>query len=516
LGVEVTRKKPMASKAHSPDSAKVGPCVLSIFGVTGDLAKRLLFPSLYNLASSGALPEDFRLVGVGRRDWNDRMLRAYLRDTLSQFLGGKPDPRVTRWLAQRTFYQKTNFDDQAGFNALGQRIQQVAARQRVPTNRLYYLSVAPEFIAQIVEKLGQSGQMNEGEGAWARVIVEKPFGHDLASARALDQQLLKTLQERQIYRIDHYAGKDAVQDLAVFRFSNAIIEPLWHRSLIDSVQITASETVGVEGRADFYEQSGALRDMVPNHLMELLSHIAMEPPVSFSVEHMREKQLELLESVRPIARREVGRYAVRGQYTAGKVGRKPVPAYRREAGVSPRSQTETYVALKLEIDNWRWAGVPFFLRTGKSLAKSVTEIAVQFRPAPARLFPNIELCTAPPNQIVFEMKPRQGIHMTFCARAPGLENKVMAGDMAFGFPEGPFGSNAKGYERPLRDAMLGDPILFPSAAFIEQGWSLVQPLLDAWSTGKAAAVPTYAAGSQGPKEADALLARTGHRWRPLA
>ena len=294
-----------------------------------------------------------------------------------------------------------------------------------------------------------------------------------------------------------------------------LFRSLWHRSLVDSVQITASETVGVEGRADFYEHSGALRDMVPNHLMELMSHIAMEPPVSFSVAHMREKQLELLNSVRRIRPRDVSRHAVRGQYTAGTVNRKAVPAYRREPGVNPRSQTETYVALKLEIDNWRWSGVPFFLRTGKSLARSVTEIAVQFRPAPARLFPNVAAATAPVNQIIFEMKPKQGIHLTFGARAPGLENQVMPGDMAFEFPPGPFGGNAKGYERPLRDAMLGNPVLFPSAAFIEEGWRLIQPLLDAWAPKKGRDIPKYAAGSQGPREADRLLAQSGHQWRQL-
>jgi glucose-6-phosphate 1-dehydrogenase len=494
---------------------KIHPCVLTIFGVTGDLTQRLLFPSIYNLVSAGSLPDEFRLVGVGRRDWTDRTLRNFLNDSLKQFLGGKPEARVMRWLAQRTVYHKTTFDDQAGFMALAQKIQQVAGRKRAPVNRLYYLAVAPEFIEQIVQKLDQTGQTTENENGWSRVIVEKPFGHDVASATALNQQLLKTLKEDQIYRIDHFAGKDAVQDLAVFRFSNALFEPLWHRSLIDSVQITASETVGVEGRADFYEHSGALRDMVPNHLMELMSHIAMEPPVSFSVEHMREKQLELLDSVRRIGPREVNRHAVRGQYTAGKIGRKGVPSYRREEGVSPQSQTETYVALKLEIDNWRWSGVPFFLRTGKSLAKSVTEIAVQFRPAPARLFPSVASDTAPVNQIIFEMKPNQGIHLTFGARAPGLENQVMPGDMAFEFPPGPFGGNAKGYERPLRDAMLGNPVLFPSAAFIEQGWQLVQPLLDAWAPKKGKDIPKYAAGSQGPEEADALLAHTGHKWRQL-
>lgn len=490
-------------------------CVLTIFGVTGDLAKRLLLPAVYNLASSGALPEEFRLIGVGRRDWNDGTLRAYLRDSLKQFLGGPPDAKVVRWLAQRTFYHDTNFDDLAGFRSLALKVQQVAGRRRSAPNRLYYLAVAPEFIETIVQKLGHSGQTRESVGSWSRVIVEKPFGHDFASASALNRQLLKTLDERQIYRIDHFAGKDAVQDLAIFRFSNAIIEPLWHRSLIDNVQITAAETVGVEHRAEFYEQSGALRDMVPNHLMELLSHIAMEPPVSFSVGHMREKQVELLESVRHIRPRDVKRYAVRAQYGAGSVGRKPIRAYRREEGVNPRSRTETYVALQLEIDNWRWAGVPFFLRTGKSLAQSVTEIAVQFRPAPARLFPNSTADNVAPNQLIFQMKPKQGIQMTFGARAPGLNNQVRAAEMAFEFPAGPFGNNAKGYERPLHDAMLGDPLLFPGSAFIEQGWKLVQPLLDAWSAKAGGAIPQYAAGSDGPREAQALLARTGHQWRPL-
>jgi glucose-6-phosphate 1-dehydrogenase len=504
-----------ASGGSGVGGRKAPPCVLTIFGITGDLAKRLLFPSLYNLAASGTLPDGFRLVGVGRRDWSDHTLRAYLRDMLRQFLGATPDARVARWLAQRIFYQKTSFDDQAGFDALVLKIRQVAPSRASAPNRLHYLAVAPEFFAPIVRRLSQAGLTSEASGSWTRVVVEKPFGRDAASAAALNQKLLKILHERQIYRIDHFAGKDAVQDLAVFRFSNAIIEPLWHRSLIDSVQITASETVGVEERAQFYEHSGALRDMVPNHLMELLSLIAMEPPVSFSVEHMRAKQVELLESVRHIRPRDVSRHAIRGQYSAGKIGTKSVPAYRREAGVSRQSQTETYVALKLEVDNWRWSGVPFFLRTGKRLAKSVTEIAVQFRPAPARLFPNAAAGTVAPNAVVFEMKPRQGIHIDFGARAPGLDDTVMAGDMAFEFPTGPFGTHAKGYERPLRDAMSGDPILFPSAAFIEQGWKLVQPLLDAWSPTPRASIAKYAAGSQGPPEADRLLAQTGHRWRVL-
>lgn len=385
-------------------TSKVDPCVLTVFGITGDLSKRLLFPSLYNLACAGSLPDDFRLLGVGRRDWTDQMLRRYLTDTLRQFWGGNPDRQIVRWLAQRTYYQNTNFDDPASFDSLGDKIRQIASKKKPSVNRFFYMSVAPEFVLKVVSQLGQSSQLREQNAAWARVIVEKPFGHDLASAVALNVGLQRILAERQIYRIDHFAGKDAVQDLAVFRFSNAIIEPLWHRSLTDNVQITASETVGLEGRAGFYEKSGALRDMVPNHLAELLSLIAMEPPVSFSVDHMREKQIELLEAVRRIKPSEARRYAVRAQYSAGNVDRKAIAAYRREPDVAPRSQTETYVAMKVEIDNWRWSGVPFFLRTGKSLSKAVTEIAVQFRPAPVRLSRDLALCTAPPNQIVFEMK----------------------------------------------------------------------------------------------------------------
>jgi glucose-6-phosphate 1-dehydrogenase len=346
-------------------------------------------------------------------------------------------------------------------------------------------------------------------------VIEKPFGHNLKSALTLNAELQKQLREDQIYRIDHFAGKDAVQDLAVFRFSNAIIEPLWNRSYIDNVQITAAETVGVEKRAGYYETSGALRDMVPNHLAELLSLVAMECPVSFDSDHLRDKQVELLASTRRIKPSEVDTFAVRGQYGPGKLGRKNVAGYRDEPGVKPRSITETYAAMRVEVDNWRWAGVPFYLRTGKRMSAAVTEIVVTFRQPPARLFPNAQQSDQSPNQLVFNLKPKQGITQTFGARAPGLKTVVSQESTFFQFPDGPFGHHVTGYERLLHDVMIGQTLLFQRAEFVEQGWKLVEPILEAWESPPAGTFPNYAAGSKGPLAADDLLAASGHKWQSL-
>jgi glucose-6-phosphate 1-dehydrogenase len=376
---------------------------------------------------------------------------------------------------------------------------------------LFYLAVAPSFIATVTGLLAQADLLHEDGSCYRRVIIEKPFGHDLESAKALSLELQKSLREDQIYRIDHFAGKDAVQDLAVFRLSNGIIEQLWNRTTIDNVQITVAESVGVEGRAAFYEQSGALRDMVPNHLAEVLSLVAMEPPVSLTAEHMRDKQVELLESVRHIKPEEVGQFAVRGQYGRGTIQGKPVPSYREEPGVNPHSNTETYVALHVQIDNWRWAGVPFLLRTGKRCAEAFTEVVITFREPPAKLFPSSDGRKSP-NQLIFEMKPGQAITMLFGAKVPGLKTQVENVAMRFEFKTGSFGPHVTGYERLLHDAMAGEAMLFQRAEFVEQGWRLVQPLLDAWNAPPTEPFPNYAAGSNGPTAADALLAALGLEW----
>ena len=488
---------------------------MTIFGASGDLTKRLLLPSIYNLASQKVLPDSFALLGVAMEDWDDNKFRDHIGDSLKQFWGPDADASVVDWLKQRANYQKGNFDDAASFEALKSRVEQVEQQTKSGGNRLFYLAVAPGFISGISAQLSRVGLLTEEGGCFRRLVIEKPFGHDLQSAIALNAELQKSLREDQIYRIDHFAGKDAVQDLAVFRFSNAIIEPLWHRSLIDNVQITAAEIVGVEGRAGYYEKSGATRDMVPNHMAELLSLIAMEPPVSFSAEHMRDKQVELLASVRKLKPQDVAKYAVRGQYGAGKIADKDVPGYRTEPNVAPDSNTETYMAMQVEIDNWRWSGVPFYLRTGKRLTNAVTEIIVTFRQPPTRLFPNKKQSDKSPNQLIFNLQPAQQIQLSFGARAPGMDTVVNLDSMVYQFPAGPFGNHGKGYERLLHDVMVGNPILFQRAEFVEQGWKLVQPLLDAWQDTPSEPFPNYAAGSAGPKAADDLLAANGHAWHTL-
>ncbi len=495
----------------------VAPSIMTIFGVTGDLTKRLLLPSLYNLAAAGVLPDSFRLLGVAKEDWDEAKLREHVAAALKEFWGADADGKVVEWLQTRTGFQQADFDDPKSFDAVKSVVEKTEKDAQLGGNRLFYLAVAPSFIGTMAAQLARTGLIREeaGDGScWRRLRIEKPLWHELDSAIQLNRDLQESVREDQIYRIDHFAGKDSVQDLAAFRFSNAIFEPLWNRSLVDNIQITAAETVGVEMRAGYYEHAGALRDMVPNHLAEMLSLVAMEPPVSFSAEHVRGKQVELLQSVRKWKPEEVALNAVRGQYAAGSMQGKPVPAYRDEPDVAKQSDTETYVAFKVEIDNWRWSGVPFYLRTGKRLAQATTEVIVTFRQSPVQLNPGGNAGDTAPNALFFSLQPKPGIRLQFGTKKPGLQSAVEQGQMTFAFPQGPFGAHAKGYERLLHDVMVGNPMLFQRADFVDEGWRMVEPLLQAWQQPDNT-LPNYASGSDGPEAADKLLASSGRSWYPL-
>ena len=499
----------------------VAPSIMTIFGVTGDLTKRLLLPSLYNLAAIKVLPDKFRLLGVAKEDWNEAKLREHIGEALKEFWGAEVDGKIVEWLQGRAGFQQADFDDPESFDAVKNAVEKTEKDAQLGGNRLFYLAVAPSFIGTMAAQLARTGLIREEEGdnaCWRRLVIEKPFGHDLDSAVQLNRDLQGSLREDQIYRIDHFAGKDTVQDLAAFRFSNSIFEPLWNRSLVDNIQITVAETVGVEMRAGYYEHAGALRDMVPNHLAEVLSLVAMEPPVSFSAEHIRSKQVELLQSIRKWKPEEVAANAVRGQYAAGTLQDKPVVAYRNEPDVAEQSETETYVAFKVEIDNWRWSGVPFYLRTGKRLAKAATEVIVTFRQSPAQLHPGADTGGAAPNVLFFNLQPTPGIQLQFGTKKPGLQSDIEKGVMSFAFPQGPFGAHVKGYERLLYDVMVGNPMLFQRADFVEEGWRMVEPLIHAWEQpvkDAGNALASYASGSNGPEAADKLLAASGHTWYSL-
>jgi glucose-6-phosphate 1-dehydrogenase len=500
------------------------PCAMVIFGSSGDLTKRLLIPALYNLAKAGRLSDKFALIGVDRTDRSHEEFRAYLAEGVRSFVsdtGTGPvtapfDARAWEFLAARMTHLKGDVTDPEMYDRLAQALKEAESEHGTAGNVVFYLAIAASLFGPVVERLAAAGLTREENQHWRRVIIEKPFGHDLESARALDARLAKVLSEHQIYRMDHFLGKETVQNIMVLRFANGIFEPLWNRDHIDHVQITVAETVGVERRAGFYEETGALRDMVPNHVFQLLSLTAMEPPNSFAADAVRTEKDKVLEAVIPLDDNDVRRNVVRGQYTAGVVRGQPVKAYREEEGVAPDSMTETYVALRLGIDNWRWAGVPFYMRTGKALTRRTTEIAIQFKQVPFALFRDTPVETLTPNVLVMQIQPDEGISLQFGAKRPGPDIHLGAVRMDFRYRDYFNTDPSTGYETLVYDCMIGDPILFQRADSVEAGWAVVQPILDLWRSDKSVPLEFYTAGTAGPEAAEQLLWRAGRRWRPIA
>lgn len=490
-------------------------CVMVIFGATGDLTKRKLFPALYNLAKANLLSREFAIVCTGRNDLTTEAFREQLTADIKTFATTEVDPAIWDWFLNRIYYVSGDVTNAESYQRLKAVIVEADKAHNTHGNYFFYLAISPNFFGETVRQLGLAGLTHEENGQWRRVIIEKPFGRDLESAKALNAEIRQVLDERQIYRIDHYLGKETVQNILVFRFGNGIFEPIWNRRYIDSVQITAAETVGVEKRGGYYESSGAMRDMIPNHLFQLVSLTAMEPPTSFDANAVRDEQSKVLHAIASPPPEEVLTRAVRGQYGDGEMNGERVIGYRQEQNVAPNSTTETFVALKLMIDNWRWAGVPFYLRTGKRLPKRVTEIAIQFKSAPLTLFRDTPVERLRTNRLVIHIQPDEGISLRFGAKIPGPIMRLGAVEMDFNY-EDYFGKMpSTGYERLLYDCMIGDATLFQRADMVEIGWSEIEPILDVWSALPPRAFPNYAAGTWGPKEADELLTRDGREWRPI-
>ena len=500
-----------------------GPCAMVIFGAGGDLTKRLLFPALYNLARTRLLPEKFAIVGVDIaertvEDWSSSLL-----DMLKSFVGNPSsedrldaiDEDAWKRLSATLSYVQGDLTDKGLYEKLKPHLDDIAKKAGTGGNVLFYLAVADRFFAPVVEHLGASGLSDEGDdraNGWRRVVIEKPFGHDLESAKELNRQVLSVLHEDQVYRIDHFLGKETVQNIMAFRFANGLFEPIWNRERIDHVQITVAETVGVERRGKFYEHTGALRDMVPNHVFQLVALTAMEPPVSFAAEDIRSKKGEVFASMKPVQPED----AVRGQYGPGTVNGKSVAGYREEPDVASDSPIETYVAMKLTIDNWRWSGVPFYLRTGKHMAARTSEIAIRFKSAPYAPLVDTEVESLPPNWLVMQLQPEEGISLQFEMKRPGPVVDLVPVRMDFRYNEWFPKEPNVGYETLVYDVMIGDATLFNRGDTVEATWKIVQPVLDAWGKKVPSDFPNYASGSDGPAAADELLVRHGSdRWRPV-
>jgi glucose-6-phosphate 1-dehydrogenase len=486
------------------------PTALTIFGATGDLARRKLLPALYNLAHDGSLPERFALLGVARGPMEDLAFRALAHDAIRRFSRRPPDPNVLDALLAATRFVAGSFDDPRTYVAVEEALGEFDAEAGEPLNRVVYLSTAPEFFGEIIERLGAHGLNHHAEAA-VRVVIEKPFGSSLAEARELNRRVRSVLTEQQVFRIDHYLGKETVQNLLAFRFANSLFEPAWNRNTIQSVQITAAEDVGIEGRAGYYDRSGALRDLVQNHLLQLLCHVAMEPPVDFSADEVRNEKVKVLRAIHPPE--EASDVAVRGQYGPGVIAGEPVPGYLDEPGVPADSRTETYAALRLEVANWRWAGVPFYLRTGKRLRRKLTEIAIQLRPVPHLAFAPEGAIGAQPNQLIMTIQPDEGVSLSLTAKIPGSRMRLRPVLMQFLYGSSFLSESPEAYERLILDVMRGDATLFPRDDEVEAQWRICDPIVYAWEASRDRPA-MYPAGSQGPQEATSLL-RPGDDWRRI-
>jgi glucose-6-phosphate 1-dehydrogenase len=503
-------KEPRRSR-RSPD-----PCAVVIFGATGDLTHRKLVPALYTLARLGMLPADCAIVGFARREMTDDMFREQMAAAV---LGA--GPRDASWdaFARRLFYLQADFHDAGGYDRLRTTLQRLDRERGTAGNRLFYLATAPELYGEIVNRLDEHrlvvhpARAGDGGRPWTRVIVEKPFGRDLASARALNNTLLNVFRESQIYRIDHYLGKETVQNILVFRFANGIFEPIWNQHYVDHVQITVAETVGVEGRAGYYDTAGVVRDILQSHMMQLLTLMAMESPVAIEPDAVRSEKVKVLRAARRMAVDEVPRNVVFGQYARGAIDGQGVPGYLEEARVPPTSRTPTYVAMRLFVDNWRWAGVPFYLRSGKRLPKRITEVAVQFKRAPLPLFG--DSAAAEPNLLALNIQPDEAIALRFLAKARGMAMTLRPVDMGFKFETAFDTAEMSAYERLLHDCLLGDSTLFTRRDEVEEAWDLVEPVLRWWEEQAGEPPPLYAAGTWGPDAARTLIARNNRRWRAL-
>jgi glucose-6-phosphate 1-dehydrogenase len=493
----------------------VAPTTLVIFGATGDLAKRKLVPALYNLAHEGALPERFHLVGVSRKEKENDDYREECEQAIRRFSRRKPDEDVLRGFLENVKYVPGEFDEDAAYAELERVLDGFEAEAGEKLNRAFYLSTAPNFFPVIIEKLGDSGlaRDEEPDHREVRVIIEKPFGTSLQEALELNRQVLSVFDETQVFRIDHYLGKETVQNMMAFRFANGMFEPLWNRNYIDSVQITAAEDIGIGTRAGFYDQTGALRDLIQNHMLQLLCHVAMEPPVSFTAEEVRNEKVKVLHAIHEPKVVEVPEIAMRAQYAAGHSGGEDVPGYLQEDGVRDGSSTETYAALRLEVDNWRWAGVPFYLRAGKRLARKITEIAVTLKPVPHLAFSQDGSLGVKPNQLVLTLQPNEGVTLQLGAKIPGSRMRIRSVNMEFLYGTSFMSQSPEAYERLIMDAMRGDPTLFTRNDEVEAQWRICDPILQAWSQ-RSDGLPQYEAGSQGPSEANDLLL-DGHHWRAI-